>query len=213
MKISDREIRAALHTALAARHADSLIVHEMRLRASQAVLDVAAIDENLHGYEIKSSRDNLTRLARQSDYYDRTCDFITLVSTNPKHVTAIPEHWGFAIVDGTNDKVDIDWKRNAERNVTFRVQDLLYILRSSELQRLLRANGQRGYASATKARLVDQALSLLGATTARAIAIEILRTRKTWSIRQLAVANETARLQCAIAQPPPRLSALVTPMF
>jgi hypothetical protein len=211
--LGDRAIRSVLHAALALRHPDAVVVHEMRLRAGRVVLDIAAIDESLHAYEIKSDLDSLARLPRQTGYYDRTCDFVTLVSTNPRHIEAIPTYWGFALAEEVRGHAHITWQRNAGRNPNLQIEELLYVLRSSEIQRLLRANGQRHLEGTTKGQLVAQTLAVLGPRAARQLTIEILHTRKTWSIRQLAVLNEAARLRHAIAQPAPKLSVLMDPMF
>jgi hypothetical protein len=85
---SDTDIRTALHrTRLKAyRNApDTIVVDELGLAHAKARIDIAVINGCVHGYEIKSSRDNLDRLPTQLDLYRRCLSKLTLVVA-PKHV-------------------------------------------------------------------------------------------------------------------------------
>src|SRR4051812_32014446 len=65
---TDSEIRAALHRkALRAFHHcnDTLVIDELGIAHAKARIDVAVINGCLHGFEIKSAADTLTRLPRQ----------------------------------------------------------------------------------------------------------------------------------------------------
>jgi hypothetical protein len=212
-RLDDPRIRNALVPALRTRHSGALVLHEMPLRNTQAIIDVVAIDEALHAYEIKSDLDSLRRLKRQATYYDRTFDDVTLVTTRPMHAQVIPDHWGLASVRVGTTSIEIDWIREAKQNQTARSEDLLYILRASELNRILRANGQSRVSALSKAQLVRGVIGLLGEEGSRIIGTEVLRLRRSWSERQLGVEDEGARLQHALSQAVPRLSILSQTLF
>ena len=65
----------------------------------------------LHGYEIKSNRDRLTRLASQAETYSRVLDRVTLVVC-PRHIEAalqlVPSWWGVLLVRGSVEAVSLD---------------------------------------------------------------------------------------------------------
>ena len=75
--IRDAEVRPALRTYLEQQelaHPDTLLIEELGLCQGQARIDLATVSGVLHGYEIKSNRDRLTRLASQAATYSRVLD-------------------------------------------------------------------------------------------------------------------------------------------
>ena len=79
----DFEIRSALVAFLQQHHAhdpDTTVLNEMGLCEGLARIDVAVINGQIHGFEIKSPRDTLNRLASQEAVYSRTLDLVTIVS-------------------------------------------------------------------------------------------------------------------------------------
>lgn len=211
--LGDAEIRSVLVPALQSRHAEALVLHEMPVRSTQAIIDVVAIDDAMHAYEIKSDLDSLRRLRRQATYYDRTFDDVTLVTTRPLHAQYIPLHWGVIVVRSLGGAIELDWVRESQPNCSARSEDLLYILRGTELVRILRSNGQMRVSGFSKAQLIRRVLELLGEDRARTIATEVLRLRRSWSVRQLGVEDEDARLMHALSQALPRLAVFSQTLF
>jgi hypothetical protein len=91
--------QALLHTARV-EHAgdpDTLMVEELGLCAGTARVDFAVVNGSVHGFEIKSAQDTLTRLPTQSEIYNRALDRVTLV-VDRKHLvdarSLIPGWWG-----------------------------------------------------------------------------------------------------------------------
>ena len=92
-------VRAFLHDWLDQQHdepIDSVVIDEMGIRQGRTRIDVAVINGQLHGYEIKSERDNLRRLRAQATSYSLVFDRMTLVC-GEKHLEealeAIPLWW------------------------------------------------------------------------------------------------------------------------
>ena len=90
---TDAEIRAALHCkALRAFHRcnDTLVIDELGLAHAKARIDVAVINGSVHGFEIKSAADTLTRLPQQLDLYEQCLEKLTIVCAE-KHIAGVRE--------------------------------------------------------------------------------------------------------------------------
>lgn len=96
----DIEIRNALKRALLnqySNHTDILIIEELGLRHGAARIDIALVNGELHGFELKSDSDTLMRLPEQVRLFNTVLDKITLV-VGWKHLKSaiklIPKWWG-----------------------------------------------------------------------------------------------------------------------
>ena len=79
----DAAIRAALTERIRLRFRGRTrvsVIEELGLREGRARVDLAVVTDTLHGYEIKSDRDNRRRLRRQALIYGTVCDRMTLVA-------------------------------------------------------------------------------------------------------------------------------------
>jgi len=98
--IGDADIRPALRMRLRSGPAfddDTAIIEELGICRGQVRIDLAVVNGTIHGYEIKSERDSLRRLAAQAAVYSRVLDHVTVVVA-ARHVahalTIIPSWWG-----------------------------------------------------------------------------------------------------------------------
>lgn len=99
----------AVREAIAARvarddpHAsETRIVYEFGLCQAEARIDVATINGQLTGWEIKTRRDRLTRLPRQEAVYSRVFDRMWLVAAErhiKQAIQLIPAWWGVLAID------------------------------------------------------------------------------------------------------------------
>jgi pseudouridine-5'-phosphate glycosidase len=99
----DGEVRQVLRERLNAIYGaepTTIIVEELGLRCGAVRADLAVVNGRLKGYEIKSERDTLTRLARQCEVYSKVFDTVTIVVAE-RHlhgaVDVVPEWWGIDI--------------------------------------------------------------------------------------------------------------------
>lgn len=118
--IEEREIRAALLARLSDLHRDSMVLEEFRIERGSSRIDVAVIDEELVGYEIKSDKDTLVRFSNQIHAYNRVFDRINLVcgpALAELASSVVPSWWGIIIatrdVDG---RVRLAMDREARAN-------------------------------------------------------------------------------------------------
>jgi hypothetical protein len=102
---TDGEIRLALRRLLRRRHVRSpaaKVVDEVGLRHGAARVDLMVIHLLLHGYEIKSDRDTLSRLPSQMTAFSAVLDRVTLI-VGWKHVVAamrlVPPWWSVSLVE------------------------------------------------------------------------------------------------------------------
>lgn len=99
----DFDVRQALRRDLNEQHRDDArtrIVEEMGIWAGSVRVDIAVINGELSGYEIKSARDTLARLPAQQALYSQVFDRVTLVVADhhsKKALALIPDWWGVMI--------------------------------------------------------------------------------------------------------------------
>ena len=77
----DLDVRTAVRAQLVAAHADddnTRIVEEMGIWSGSVRVDVAVINGELAGWELKSARDNLRRLPQQAELYSQVFDRMTI---------------------------------------------------------------------------------------------------------------------------------------
>ena len=141
----DVDIRAALVDNLRDLYSGDKIVNEMGLCLGATRVDVAVINGSLHGYEIKSDRDTLTRLPTQVALYNRVLDFSTVVC-GPRYVTKIrdvvPEWWGITEVRAADGIVTLRSRRKPRRNRSCDPLSVAQLLWRDEAAEALAARGE-----------------------------------------------------------------------
>lgn len=185
---TDAEIRSALHAKRLRRvksQSNTLVIDELGLAHSRSRIDVAVINGCIHGYEIKSAKDNLDRLGAQIDIYRQTLQKLTLVAA-PKHVAAIMSHapeWCGVITaeQGPRGGISFHAVRNAEANPEIDPVMMAHLLWRDEVIELL---ALAGYAPKELRRPRRQLYEMLcEAMTLREITASIrafMVQRRTW---------------------------------
>jgi hypothetical protein len=100
---NDRDLRTALLYELHSLHGHdphTVIIQELAIRHGSSRVDLAVVNGTLHGYELKSDRDDLQRLPEQVAAYAAVFDLVTLV-VGERHLRRaldlIPEWWGIRV--------------------------------------------------------------------------------------------------------------------
>lgn len=119
---ADADIRTALRkkiTSTYGDHPDTVVLDELGVCRGEVRVDVAVVNGKIHGYEIKSDRDSLRRLAGQVELYGKVLDQATLVA-GERHLDAaaamLPEWWGLLLVKSTNNGLHFETVRRAQMN-------------------------------------------------------------------------------------------------
>lgn len=191
LETKDADIRSALHAKRLRRaksHPDTLVIDELGLAHARSRIDVAVINGCIHGYEIKSAKDNLDRFAAQIDIYRQTLQKLTLVAA-PKHVAGIMNHapeWCGVIAaeQGPRGGINFQVLRNATTNPEVNPVMMAHLLWRDEVIELL---DQAGYAPKDLRRPRKQLYEMLcEAMTLREITASIrafMAQRQTWRDR------------------------------
>ena len=91
---TDEEIRSALHKKKLKKYhdcPDTLVIDELGLAHGKNRIDIAVLNGFVHGYEIKSSKDTLSRLPAQFDEYRRSLEKISIVAAE-NHMDDLHEY-------------------------------------------------------------------------------------------------------------------------
>jgi len=148
----DPEIRQALMAVLREAHVgdeEFALLEEVGLCRGEVFVDVTLVNGSLHGYEIKSDRDSLRRLARQVVVYSAVLDRATLV-VGERHadeaVDLIPEWWQVLLAHVTPTGIALRELRPGAINEHRQRRALVELLWLDEAVALLAArNAARGF--------------------------------------------------------------------
>lgn len=141
-----------------------MIIGELGIDHGKNRIDLTIICEAMHGCEIKSDRDTLTR---QSQAYARVFDYLTLVAS-ARHLSQaaelLPRKWGLTQVSHDGEQFHFSTVREARLNKTPDPHTLLSLLWREETWSILEARSLgKGLKSATRSRMwevLEQHLSL-----------------------------------------------------
>jgi len=141
--LNDSKIRTALRRFLEERWAGCAETHfleELGLCRGQVRIDLAAVNGVLHGYEIKSDRDRLTRLSSQVELYGRVVDRATIV-VGTRHLRAalrlVPSWWGVLHARGVSGAISFETLRISAENLEQDPRALVELLWREEALSLL----------------------------------------------------------------------------
>lgn len=163
----DPEIRAALLARLQCCHDDEkdvAFLHELGLCRGQVFVDLAVVNGTLHGYEIKSDRDSLRRLAGQAEFYGRVLDRATLV-VGSRHVAeaedAVPTWWGILVADPFDEGIRFRERRRGRKNPSRDCRALAELLwLDFALEMLAARDSIRGYRRKPRHQVWDRVCEL-----------------------------------------------------
>lgn len=185
----DRDVRKALFEQELERFesdGQSRIVEELCLCQGDARVDVAVINGELHGYEIKSKNDTLDRLASQVEVYSKVLDRISLVveeSHLEKSLGIIPEWWGVISVWEHNEVIKIHWLRPPFVNPNPDPISLSQLLWRDEVLSLLALHGIDGnYKNKSRRYLWERLATSLPFNELNAGVRSSLKNRKEWRV-------------------------------
>ena len=186
----DKEIRIALKYSLEKQYsntANTLIIDELGVGHGQARIDVAVVNGNLHGYELKSDKDTLHRLEKQANAYNKVFDRVTLVSAK-KHVfkalKKIPDWWGIKIVEcGASGSVRFHSIRAPKQNPSPDPVSVLELLWKKEALAFLNEIGvPTNLGNKTKKTIYRTIADRTNITSIKKMVRDTLRSRLDWRV-------------------------------
>jgi hypothetical protein len=206
----DADVRKAVRTMLDAQHAGddhTRIVEEMGVWSGSVRIDIAVINGELHGFELKSARDTLDRLPKQAALYNEVFDRVTLVVASKhanKATAAVPQWWGICVADGSADtELRLNHARASETNPDLKPIQLARLLWRAEAIEILTAkNLVRGFRSKGAEILAERLAIVLSKDDLRFEVRSALKRRNNW-LGQLGTNERDVPVQ---AKPDPALA-------
>ncbi len=119
---------------------DTLVVDELKICGGRSIADLAIVNGALHGFEIKSKRDNLDRLSSQVANYSKVFDYVTLVvdsSHTTKAMSIVPKWWEIWTITDSDESIRKVIKRRGRRNRSICLFSIAQFLSKEEAQHLL----------------------------------------------------------------------------
>lgn len=184
--MKDSDIRRVLRAHLADCHRgeDSLILDELGILQGESRVDLAVINGQLHGYEIKSDRDTLVRLPRQRACYAKCFDTMTLV-VGSSHVQKArrmtPRWWGIieaTVVDGTP---ILTTKREPQANTRVKAEAVIKLVWKAEAVAIAIGSGMpAGTLPRKRSELLELLVRTLSLEEVRRRVRETLKLRGDW---------------------------------
>lgn len=184
----DPDIRLALLTYLRDLHAgdpDTLVVEEVTVCHGSSRVDLAVVNGSLHGFEIKSQHDTLSRLQSQLRDYGCVFETVTLV-IGVKHLTGIlgglPSWCGIILAHRVEGLVTLEPFREPTRNLHRDPYSLAQLLWRDEALAVLERHGcDRGVRSKPRVALWTRLAESLSLEDLGREVREALRARgETW---------------------------------
>ncbi len=186
--ILDPHIREALVGGRSGLHGGGngeLVVHELGLAHAKRRVDIAVIDSEFHGYEIKSERDQLNRLKGQLQIFTQALHKLTLVVAT-KHLEStletIPSWCGITEVrTDLMNHLKLHEVRKAERNPEFNPFIFAHLLWRSEAKDILSELGSETAAHrATRTQLYKLIVEKTSDHELIRVIKKALETRSNW---------------------------------
>jgi hypothetical protein len=186
---SDRLIRAALKDSLEKKHngdRGTRIIEELGINHGAARIDLAVVNGDIHGFELKSDKDTLSRLPDQMRAFNTVLDQATLVVGKNHIVEAInivPEWWGIIVarMSLTGNVVSFYEIRGAGNNPDSTSLAVASLLWRDEALNILEEWGEAdGVRSKTRDVVYARLAEVLDGTTLRARVRHLLRSRSSW---------------------------------
>lgn len=180
--MNEREIKQKFRAAFALQP-DSLLIEELPLCRHSARADLAVVGRTISGYEIKSDRDNLSRLENQIQFYAQVFEFSTLLVAERHFETAtklLPAHWGIILVMGAGAQTFAK-KRKATKSPDLCSESILELLWTDELLNIIADCGWTGVRKSwSRGKLRSFIASRIAPADAIASACVHMKLRRNW---------------------------------
>ena len=193
----DCDIRLALEAKLVQDHGhepDTIIRHEVGICAGTRRIDMALVNGELTGYEIKSDMDTLARLAGQAEAYGNVFDRAILVTTE-RHLDGalamLPNWWGITVAHAEQGNILLETFRDPglnDKHDSFSLAQLLW--REEALDELRLRGLGRGLSNKARHYVWNALADAVLVNDLRSIVRTRLKARPEWPGGQLHGQND-----------------------
>ncbi len=187
--MNDVQIRTALKRELLLQYKDdreTVVIEELGVHHGTSRIDLAVVNGVLHGFELKSDRDTLTRLPEQANAFGLVFDRLTLVvaERHLRHaVDVVPDWWGIRVTRGDGGNLsfcDLKLPLNNPSPDPFSVVSLLW--RNEALSFLEELGGASGLHSRSRAEIYSKLVENVDFDHLRGKVRCCLRERQDWRV-------------------------------
>jgi len=145
---TDQEIRSAFHAKKLASHHnnhDTIVIDELGVAHGKNRIDIAVVNGFIHGYEIKSSKDTLSRFSLQLESYMQCFEKLSFIAAE-KHIEDIvyqtPDWCGIILVEkGPRGGINFTTIRKEKRNPDISPFAMAHFLWKNEAIGILKSLG------------------------------------------------------------------------
>lgn len=187
--VRDRDIRSATRAQALREHIedpDTLVIDELGLLHGEARVDIAVVNGELHGFELKSAADTLERLPRQILAYGSVLDRVTLVLAENHYAHAmklVPAWWGIKLAAMQRDAITLSDHRRAQPNEQVDARSLAMLLwRDEALAELAARENSRRLQTCPRRALYDRLVAALSLDELRECVRSTLKRRRGWRV-------------------------------
>lgn len=189
MAIYDKDIRQLLITSLSDipefNNNDTYLINELDICGGFTRADIAIVNGQLHGYEIKSPQDSLERLPRQVPSYNEVFDTMTLITCKEylnQALKIIPKWWGIYYIDDSKKGLTLKKKRKSKFNKHINCTQLANLLWKQELIDLIYSNTDivKGIKSKSRYKLAEIAADNISRPVINDYVRNVLKHRQEW---------------------------------
>jgi hypothetical protein len=177
----DPDVRALLREYLDEIHrgTDTLVLEELGLCQGDVIIDVAAVNGELAGYEIKSPSDTLRRWPKQCRVYSKVVDRAWLVAPEKALSKAdAPDWWGLIAVFDAGDRLGLRVVRPAQLNPKPDALSIAKLLwRDEALECLRNAGRARGVMTKSRKLIWKRLIECVALDDLRAAVRDALKRR------------------------------------
>lgn len=188
----DIDVRESVWILLESLHAkdnNTFMLNELGILNGLSRIDIAVINGEIAGFELKSERDTLERLPNQRDLYNMVFDRVTLVVAENHRNAAleiIPNWWGVFIAHQLKGGcVEINQERESGFNEYLDPEALCAFLWRNEAIAILEKNGaSRGVKSKSREIIYKRISAMLDLNVIRDEVRRALKIREGWRLDQ-----------------------------
>ncbi|MCH8013119.1 MAG: sce7726 family protein [Candidatus Marinimicrobia bacterium] len=186
--LKDYQIRSALKRKVLtqySRRQKTLILEELSLHHGMVRIDVAVINDILHGFEIKSDGDTLERLPEQMKVYSEIFDRITLI-VGYRHayeaLKMIPDWWGVKLVNiGPRGGIHFAEARGPRQNPSpDKLSIVMLLWREEALDLLDEINTTKGFRSKSRMEIYKRLVEVTDIDIIRSKVLHQFKYRTNW---------------------------------